>query len=101
MGRNAVKLNIPGGVLQKDLSEHANGAQRMVFFCRSLFDAVKQLVRSARLPGKQHTGFEKVYSAGQKRSMEQSTAVKRSKSARGTQGQMCPHFQCSSAAMRQ
>ena len=67
MGRKAVKLNIPGGVLQKDFSEPADGAQRMVFFFRSLYDAVKQLLRSARLAGKQHTGFEKVYSAGQKR----------------------------------
>ncbi len=67
MGRKAVKLNIPGGVLEKDLSEPANGAQRMVFFYRSLYYAVKQLLRSARLAGKQHTGFERVYSAGQKR----------------------------------
>ncbi len=46
MGRNAVKLNIPGGVLQKDLSEPADHdcAQRMVFFYRSLYDAVKQLL---------------------------------------------------------
>ena len=67
MGRNAVKLNVPGGVLQKDLSEPADGTQRMVFFYRSLYDAVKQLLRSARLAGKQHTQFEKVYSVGQKR----------------------------------
>ena len=69
MGKNAVKLNVPGGVLQKDLSEPADGAQRMVFFrvYRSLYDAVKQLLRSARLAGKQHTQFEKVYTVGQKR----------------------------------
>lgn len=69
MGRKAVKLNIPGGVLQKDFSEPADGAQRMVFFYRSLYDAVKQLLRSARLAGRQYTGFEKVYSAGQKRKL--------------------------------
>lgn len=45
----------------------ADGAQRMVFFYRSLYDAVKQLLRSARLAGRQHTQFDKVYSAGQKR----------------------------------
>jgi hypothetical protein len=67
MEKNAVKLNVPGGVLQKDLSEPADGAQRMVFFYRSLYDAVKQLLRSARLAGKQHTQFEKVYTVGQKR----------------------------------
>jgi hypothetical protein len=49
MGRNAVKLNIPGSVdydhdneaskcVQKDLSEPADGAQFMVFFFRSLYD---------------------------------------------------------------
>ncbi len=37
-----------------------------MFFYRSLYDAVKQLLRSARLAGKQHTQFEKVYSVGQK-----------------------------------
>jgi hypothetical protein len=67
MGRKAVKLNIPGGVLHKDLSEPADGAQRLVFFYRSLYDAVKQLLRSARPAGKQYTGFEKVFFAGQKR----------------------------------
>lgn len=69
MGKHAVKLNMPGGVLQKDFSEPADGAQRMIFFYRSLYDAVKQLLRSVRLAGRQHTGFEKVYSdsAGQKR----------------------------------
>jgi hypothetical protein len=69
MGKHAVKLNMPGGVLQKDFSEPADGAQRMIFFYRSLYYAVKQLLRSVRFAGRQHTGFEKVYSdsAGQKR----------------------------------
>jgi hypothetical protein len=48
-----VKLNIPGGVLQKDLSEPADDAQRMVLFYRSLYDAVKQLLRFARFAGRQ------------------------------------------------
>jgi hypothetical protein len=69
MGKQAVKLNIPGGVLQKDFSEPADGAQRMIFFYRSLYDAVKQLLRSARLAGRQYTGFERVYSVGQKRKL--------------------------------
>jgi hypothetical protein len=69
MGKQAVKLNMPGGVLQKDFSEPADGAQRMIFFYRSLYDAVKQLLRSARLAGRQYTGFERVYSVGQKRKL--------------------------------
>ena len=52
---------------QADFSEPADGAQRMVFFFRSLYDAVKQLLRSARLAGRQYTEFEKVYSVGHKR----------------------------------
>ncbi len=67
MGRKAVKLNIPEGVLQKDFTEPADGAQRMVFFYRSLYDAIKQLLRNIRFKGKQYTEFEKVYSAGHKR----------------------------------
>ena len=38
MGKKAVKLNIPAGVMQKDFSEPADGAQRMVFFYRSCYD---------------------------------------------------------------
>ena len=67
MGKKAVKLNIPAGVKQKDFSEPADGAQRMVFFYRSLYDAIKQLLRNARFKGKQYTEFEKVYSVGHKR----------------------------------
>ena len=67
MGKKAIKLNIPAGVLQKDFSEPADGAQRMVFFYRSLYDAIKQLLRSARFKGRQYTEFEKVYSVGHKR----------------------------------
>ena len=66
MGKKT-KLNIPGGVLQKDFYEPAESAQRTVFFFRSLYDAVKQLLRSARLSGRQYTEFQKVYSAGKKR----------------------------------
>jgi hypothetical protein len=99
IGKDAAKLNISGGVLQKDLSEPADGAQRMVFFYRSLYDEVKQLLQSARLTGKQHTQFEKVFSAGpvQARSagMGKSTEVTCTKSAWGTQALTSPHFQCS------
>jgi hypothetical protein len=39
----------------------------MVFFYRSLYDAIKQLLRNARFKGRQYTEFEKVYSVGHKR----------------------------------
>ena len=43
MGKKAVKqlkLNIPGGVMWKVFSEPEDGCQHMVFFFRSLYDAV-------------------------------------------------------------
>jgi hypothetical protein len=69
MGKKAIKFNIPAGVLQKDFSEPADGAQRMVFFYRSLYNAIKQLLRNlnARFKGMQYTEFAKVYSVGHKR----------------------------------
>jgi hypothetical protein len=69
MRKKAVKLNIPDGVRERDFSEPADGCQRMVFFYRSLYDAVKQLLRSSRFAGKQHTEFERVYTPGQKRKL--------------------------------
>jgi hypothetical protein len=67
MGKKVVKLNIPAGVLQKDFSKPADGAQRMVFFYRSLYDAIKQLLHNARFKGRQYTEFNKSYSVGHKR----------------------------------
>jgi len=32
MGKKAIDLNIPGGVMNRDFSEKADGSQRMVFF---------------------------------------------------------------------
>jgi hypothetical protein len=51
--KKAVKLNIPADVLQKDFSKPADGAQRMVFFYRSLYDAIKLLLCNARFKGRQ------------------------------------------------
>ncbi len=70
MGGKAVRLNIPAGVMQKDFTEQADGCQRMVFFFRSMYDAVKELPRCPRFRGRQYTEFEKVYTSGQKRRSE-------------------------------
>ena len=67
MGNKAVKLTVPGGVMSKDFTQPEDGAQRMVFFFQSLYDAIKQLLRNARFAGKQYTGIEKVCSSGMKR----------------------------------
>jgi hypothetical protein len=46
MGKKAVRLNIPAGVMHKDFTEPADGCQRLVFFFRSMYDAVKELLRT-------------------------------------------------------
>ncbi len=48
MGKKAVDLNIPGGVMSRDFTDKADGSQRMVFFFRSLYDAIKQLASNSR-----------------------------------------------------
>ena len=67
MGTKAVDLNIPGGVMSRDFTEKADGSQRMIFFYRSLYDAIKQLARNSRFAGKQYTQFEMVHTADRKR----------------------------------
>ena len=52
--------------MHKDFSEQLIGRQRIVFFFLSIYDAVKELLRSPRFRGKQYTVFEKVYTSGQK-----------------------------------
>ena len=67
MGKQAIDLNIPGGVISKDFSEKLDGSQRMSFFCRSLHDACKQLANTSRFAGKQYTQFELVHTEDGKR----------------------------------
>ena len=67
MGKKAIDLNIPGGVMSRDFTEPADGSQRLVFFFRSLYDAVKQLASNTRFAGKQYTEFEMVHTVGNKR----------------------------------
>jgi hypothetical protein len=67
MGKKAIDLNIPGGVMSRDFTEPDDGPQRLVFFFRSLYDAIKQLARNTRFKGKQYHEFEVAYTAGQKR----------------------------------
>ena len=75
MRKKAVKLNIPDGVQQRDFTERADGSQRIVFFFRSLYDAVKQLLRSSRFAG---SGFLFFASSG-----VEGESMDRNKSDRG------------------
>ena len=67
MATKAVNLNIPGGVMDRDFTEKADGKQRMIFFFRSLYDAIKQILRNARFAGKQYTEYEMSLTPGMKR----------------------------------
>ena len=67
MGKKAVKLHIPAGVMQRDFTEKADGCQRLVFFFRSIYDAIKELLRASRFRNRQYTEFEKCFSDGQGR----------------------------------
>ena len=67
MAAKAVDLNIPGGVYERDFSEKADGLQRMVFYYRSFYDAIKQLLRNTRFAGKQYTEFDMAQTVGLKR----------------------------------
>jgi hypothetical protein len=67
IGKKAIDLNIPGGAMSRDFTEKASGSQRMVFFFRSLRNAIKQLASNSRFVGKQNTQFEMVHSADRKR----------------------------------
>ena len=95
MGKKAVDLNIPGGVMSRDFTQPEDGPQRLVFFFRSLYDAIKELISRSRFKGKQYTQFEPVYTSGQKRKYGLSTVVQCMRSRRGMLVQMrhpCQHF---------
>ncbi len=49
MGNKAIDLNIPGGVMSRDFTEKADGSQRLIFFFRSIYDAIKQLASNTQL----------------------------------------------------
>ena len=67
MAAKAVDLNIPGGVYERDFSEKADGLQRMVFYYRSFYDAIKQILRNTRFAEKQYTEFDMAQTVGLKR----------------------------------
>ena len=48
-------------------TEKADGCQRLVFFFRSIYDAIKELLRASRFRNRQYTEFEINFSAGQGR----------------------------------
>ena len=46
---------VPEGVQRVDFTEPLDGCQRLIFFFRSLYDAIKELLKNARFSGRQYT----------------------------------------------
>jgi hypothetical protein len=90
MGKKAVDLNIHGEVMSRDLSEKADGSQRIVLFFRSLYDAIKQLANKSRFAGKQYTQFEMVHTADRKRKYGAINRGEMYDIAQGFAGADCP-----------
>jgi hypothetical protein len=56
--RAAVKEYVPEGVQRVDFTEPLDGCQRLIFFFRSLYDAIKELLKNSRFSGRQYTQAE-------------------------------------------
>jgi len=61
LAEHAIEEHIPDGVMKADFTEELDGSQRLIFFWRSLYDAIKELLRSCRFAGKQYTHAEIKY----------------------------------------
>ena len=89
MGKKAIKLNIPAGVLQKDFSEPADGAQHMVFNQSSSFCEAPDLRAGSILSSRRCSLSDTSASMGP------STTVRCTRSARGMPAETfcpCPFF---------
>ena len=56
--KKAVEENVPDGVMREDFTEPLDGAQTMMFYFRSMYDACKELLRNARFAGSQYIQAE-------------------------------------------
>jgi len=56
--RAAVNEYVPEGVQRVDFTEPLDGCQRLIFFFRSLYDAIKELLKNSRFSGRQYTQAE-------------------------------------------
>ena len=54
---------LPDGILREDFTDPSglDGAQKMVFYFRSPYEAIKQLLRNARFAGSQYTQADVLY----------------------------------------
>ena len=63
LAEHAIHEFVPDGVMQADFTEALDGSQRLLFFWRCLYDAIKELLRNARFAGKQYTHAEFKYNS--------------------------------------
>jgi hypothetical protein len=56
--RAVVDEYVPEGVQRADFTEPLDGCQRLIFFFRSLYDAIKELLKNSRFNGRQYTQAE-------------------------------------------
>jgi len=63
LAEHAIDEFIPDGVMKEDFTEALDGSQRLIFFWRCLYDAIKELLRNARFAGKQYTHAEIKYNS--------------------------------------
>ena len=50
-----MKHYVPDGIQREDFTEPLDGSQRLVFYFRCLYDAIKELLRNVRFNGRQYT----------------------------------------------
>ena len=55
LSEHAAKHYVPGNVQRAEFTEELDGCQRLIFFYRCLYDAIKELLRNARFAGHQYT----------------------------------------------
>jgi hypothetical protein len=67
--RKAVAEQVPDGVFRIDFTEPKDGAQKLIYYGRSLYEVCKELLRSARFAGKQYVQADVVYDGLGKRKL--------------------------------
>jgi hypothetical protein len=56
--KKAVNHYVPDGIQREDFTQPLDGSQRLVFYFRCLYDAIKELLRNVRFNGRQYTQAE-------------------------------------------
>ena len=55
LSKKAVNHYVPDGIQREDFTQTLDGSQRLVFYFRCLYDAIKELLRNVRFNGRQYT----------------------------------------------